>query len=103
MPTYEYECTRCGQVTSEFKPMSAPRRQRCPACRGKVELLISGGLGVVFKGDGFYINDSRKAARAKPDGAKPDGAAGASAAKSGAGDAGTVHDSGGKGKDKDKA
>lgn len=59
MPTYEYECTRCGLITEEFKPMSAPRRQRCPECRGKVERLISGGTGILFKGSGFYINDSR--------------------------------------------
>ena len=59
MPTYEYECTRCGLITEEFKPMSAPKRQRCPECRGKVERLISGGTGVLFKGSGFYINDSR--------------------------------------------
>lgn len=104
MPTYEYECTRCGQVTSEFKPMSAPRRQRCPACRGKVELLISGGLGVVFKGDGFYINDSRKARGNGSQGsssqaAKPADPAGSGTAKAPA-DSGTVHDSGAKGKDK---
>ncbi|MFT5784566.1 MAG: putative nucleic acid-binding Zn ribbon protein, partial [Candidatus Krumholzibacteriia bacterium] len=30
-----------------------------PECRGKVERLISGGLGVHFKGAGFYVNDSR--------------------------------------------
>jgi putative FmdB family regulatory protein len=59
LPTYEYECTRCGHVCEEFKPVSAPRRQRCPECRGKVTRLISGGLGVHFKGSGFYINDSR--------------------------------------------
>jgi putative FmdB family regulatory protein len=59
MPTYEYECTRCGLITEEFKPMSAPRRQRCPQCRSKVERLISGGAGLHFKGSGFYINDSR--------------------------------------------
>ncbi len=59
MPTYEYQCTRCEHICEEFKPMSAPRRQRCPLCRGKVERLISGGLGVHFKGSGFYINDSR--------------------------------------------
>ena len=64
MPTYEYECTRCGVITSEFKPMSAPRRQRCPSCRGKVQQLITGGLGIVFKGEGFYVNDSRAASRA---------------------------------------
>lgn len=59
MPTYEYECTRCGLAFEEFKPMSAPKRQRCPECRGKVERLISGGTGILFKGSGFYINDSR--------------------------------------------
>jgi putative FmdB family regulatory protein len=59
MPTYEYECTRCGLVTEEFKSMSAKPRQRCPACRGKVNRLISGGMGIVFKGSGFYQNDSR--------------------------------------------
>ncbi len=59
MPTYEYECTRCGLITEEFKPMSAPRRQRCPHCRSKVERLISGGVGLHFKGSGFYITDSR--------------------------------------------
>jgi putative FmdB family regulatory protein len=106
MPTYEYQCTRCGQLTSEFKPMTAPRRQRCPACRGKVELQISGGLGVVFKGDGFYINDSRKSAAArsaKPAGeTKPDAAPVATPdAKSGASGTGMVHDSGSGAKDKD--
>ena len=59
MPTYEYECTKCGLLTEEFKSMSAPKRQRCPECRGKVVRLISGGMGVHFKGSGFYINDSR--------------------------------------------
>lgn len=71
MPTYEYECTRCGLITEEFKSMSAPRRQRCPKCRSKVERLISGGTGVLFKGSGFYINDSRgkKATGDTPSGA----------------------------------
>jgi len=59
MPTYEYQCTRCSHVFEEFKPISAPPRERCPECRGKVERLISGGLGMVFKGSGFYVNDSR--------------------------------------------
>ena len=59
MPTYEYECTRCGLVFEEFKSITAPKRQRCPECRSRVELLVSGGLGLVFKGSGFYVNDSR--------------------------------------------
>jgi putative FmdB family regulatory protein len=79
MPTYEYECTRCGHVCEEFKPITAPRRQRCPECRGKVERLISGGLGVHFKGSGFYVNDSRGKKKAgetsTPTAAQPDSGA----------------------------
>ena len=59
MPTYEYECSRCGLLFEEVKSMSAPPRKRCPECRSKVNRLISGGLGIVFKGTGFYTNDSR--------------------------------------------
>jgi putative FmdB family regulatory protein len=59
MPTYEYECTKCGLVIEEFKSMSAPRRQRCTKCRGKVQRLISGGSGIHFKGSGFYVTDSK--------------------------------------------
>ncbi len=60
MPTYEYECSRCSLVFEEFKPISAPKRKRCPKCRGKVERLISGGTAIVFKGSGFYVNDSSR-------------------------------------------
>lgn len=71
MPTYEYECSRCGLVFEEFKPMSAPVRQRCPDCRGKVNRLISGGMGIVFKGSGFYRNDSRPQGRQAAEEAAP--------------------------------
>jgi len=79
MPTYEYQCTRCSLVFEEFKPISAPRRERCPECRGKVERLISGGMGMLFKGSGFYVTDARGGGKggdapgaAKKDGAKAD-------------------------------
>ncbi|MFH1843732.1 MAG: FmdB family zinc ribbon protein [bacterium] len=59
MPTYEYECQRCGHTFEEFKSMTAAPRQRCPLCQGKVQKLISGGVGILFKGSGFYATDSR--------------------------------------------
>ncbi len=83
MPTYEYECTKCNHTFEEEAPMSAPPRQRCPRCRGKVRRLISGGMGIVFKGSGFYVNDSRsqaagpaKSGSATPELNKTDAAAG---------------------------
>ena len=39
--------------------MTAPPLDKCPRCNGKPERLISGGAGLLFKGDGFYITDYR--------------------------------------------
>lgn len=57
MPTYEYQCTKCGHRFEEFQSMNDAPLKKCPKCKGKVERLISGGTGLIFKGSGFYIND----------------------------------------------
>ncbi len=65
MPTYEYECTKCGHNFELFQSINDRPRSRCPLCRGKVEKLISGGVGISFKGSGYYITDSRPANKQK--------------------------------------
>ncbi|RKX30616.1 MAG: zinc ribbon domain-containing protein [Verrucomicrobia bacterium] len=59
MPTYEYECQRCGYVFELFQNMSDPPRKRCPRCGGKVERRLGTGAGVIFRGSGFYATDYR--------------------------------------------
>lgn len=59
MPTYEYECLKCGHAFEEFKEITAAPRARCPRCRGKVQRLVSGGASFVFKGSGWYATDAR--------------------------------------------
>jgi putative FmdB family regulatory protein len=60
MPTYEYRCNACGHKFEAFHAMSAEPVKVCPKCRKrKVERLISGGAGFIFKGSGFYITDYR--------------------------------------------
>ncbi len=59
MPTYEYECNRCGHEFEKFHSISAPGPKRCPACRGKVKRKLGTGAGLLFKGSGFYITDYR--------------------------------------------
>ena len=61
MPTYEYECQKCGHQFEEFQSISADPLKSCVSkgCRGKVKRLISGGGGLLFKGSGFYITDYR--------------------------------------------
>jgi putative FmdB family regulatory protein len=59
VPTYEYECQKCGHRFEAFQSMKDAPLSRCPKCRGKVKRLISGGAGLIFKGSGFYLTDYR--------------------------------------------
>lgn len=61
MPTYEYECTKCGHLFERFQPITSKPVSTCPKCRGKVKRLISGGSGLIFRGSGFYITENRSA------------------------------------------
>lgn len=58
MPTYEYECTKCGHTFELVQSFSDKPRSRCPLCRGRVRKVIH-AAGIIFKGDGWYATDSR--------------------------------------------
>lgn len=58
MPTYEYECPRCGTFEL-FQQITAAALERCPTCGRKVHRLIGSGGGFLFKGSGFYTTDYR--------------------------------------------
>lgn len=64
MPIYEYRCKKCGYVFEVLQKMSDPT-PFCPSCRGEVERLLSTGVGLVFKGSGFYITDYAKRSEEK--------------------------------------
>lgn len=80
MPTYEYECQKCGHQFEARQSMKDPHLTDCPKeeCEGPVRRKIGLGSGFIFKGSGFYITDYRsdsyKAA------AKKDAEAGSSSA-----------------------
>lgn len=59
MPTYDYECKECGHEFEYFQSMSAEPLRDCPECGGAVRRLIGGGMGIIFKGSGFYVTDNR--------------------------------------------
>lgn len=61
MPTYEYECQKCGHHFEAVQSMKDPHLTDCPkeACEGPVKRKISLGAGFIFKGSGFYITDYR--------------------------------------------
>jgi len=59
MPTYEYECKKCGFAFEKFQNITAKPLEQCPKCKGKVKRLIGRGAGIIFKGSGFYQTDYR--------------------------------------------
>jgi putative FmdB family regulatory protein len=82
MPTYEYECRSCGYSFERVQSMSEDAVKECPECGKEVRRLIFGGSGIIFKGSGFYVNDSRGKNPAAPAGAKSTGS-GADASSAG--------------------
>ena len=83
MPTYEYSCNDCGERIDVVQSIHDDSLTVCPNCGGTLRKLF-GNVGVVFKGSGFYKNDSRENKSAKKGSAGA--SAGSEAADAGSGD-----------------
>jgi len=66
MPTYEYECKKCNHRFEVFQSMSDEPIKKCPECGKQVRRLVSGGAGIIFKGSGFYVTESKPKEEPKP-------------------------------------
>ena len=64
MPTYQYSCTECGERIEAVQKFTDEPLQVCSACGGKLRKVFS-AVGIVFKGSGFYRNDSRSGSKDK--------------------------------------
>ncbi|WP_078616731.1 FmdB family zinc ribbon protein [Streptomyces sp. 351MFTsu5.1] len=58
MPTYQYQCTECGEGLEAVQKFTDDALTECPNCHGRLKKVFS-AVGIVFKGSGFYRNDSR--------------------------------------------
>lgn len=58
MPTYDYNCTKCGKEFEIFHGMMESPEITCPECNGNAKKIISGGTGIIFRGSGFYVTDN---------------------------------------------
>jgi len=64
MPLYDYQCSKCNEITEVRHGFDDSHADPCPACGGPLKRLFN-PAGIVFKGSGFYINDSRKSSEPK--------------------------------------
>jgi putative FmdB family regulatory protein len=78
MPTYEYQCEKCGHEFERDQRITDPPVKKCPSCRAsRVKRLIS-ATSFVLKGGGWYSDlyasgkpkaDAAPASESKPDAA----------------------------------
>lgn len=66
MPTYQYQCTECGEALEVQQSFSDPSLTECPRCQGRLRKVFN-AVGVVFKGSGFYKTDSRSSSTTSSD------------------------------------
>ncbi len=59
MPTYAYRCTNCAHEFEAFQKFSDDPLKECPECGAEIRRIFQ-PVGIVFKGSGWYITDSRK-------------------------------------------
>ena len=67
MPTYNYYCSECDDHFSYFQKMSEIAKSNCEKCKGKINRVITGGTGLIFKGSGFYLTDYKNDTKSKVD------------------------------------
>ncbi|MEU6817098.1 FmdB family zinc ribbon protein [Streptomyces sp. NPDC046860] len=70
MPTYQYQCKDCGEGLEAVQKFTDDALTECPSCGGPLKKVFS-AVGIVFKGSGFYRNDSRGASSSSSPAAKP--------------------------------
>ncbi|MCG7209837.1 FmdB family zinc ribbon protein [Streptomyces arenae] len=73
MPTYQYQCTECGEGLEAVQKFTDDALTECPNCGGRLKKVFS-AVGIVFKGSGFYRNDSRGSSSSSSPAAKSSGA-----------------------------
>lgn len=64
MPTYAYRGSSCDHEFDTFQKFADAPLSGCTICGGPVRRVVQ-PVGVVFKGSGWYINDSRKSSTPK--------------------------------------
>ncbi|HBY95032.1 MAG TPA: FmdB family transcriptional regulator [Chloroflexi bacterium] len=69
MPTYVYECPTCGERFERQQSFKDKPLETCPEGHAGVRRVFT-PPGIVFKGSGWYITDSRNGSGASGNGAK---------------------------------
>lgn len=59
VPLYDYQCRACSRVQEVRHGFRETFTGACEDCQGEMARVFN-PAGIVFKGSGFYVTDSRK-------------------------------------------
>ncbi|MFC8387506.1 FmdB family zinc ribbon protein [Streptomyces sp. NPDC057238] len=94
MPTYQYQCTECGEGLEAVQKFTDDALTECPNCQGRLKKVFS-AVGIVFKGSGFYRNDSRgSSSSSSPASSKSSSTSSSTSSSSSSSDSGSSSSSG---------
>jgi len=65
MPLYDYRCEACGKVTEIRHGFNETHAEPCPHCGGASMVRVFNAAPIIFNGSGFYVTDSRPAAKSE--------------------------------------
>jgi putative FmdB family regulatory protein len=77
VPTYDYRCRDCGHTIEIVHSILEDGPDACERCRGPLVRVLH-PAGVIFKGSGFYVTDSRQTDSHKATGSSDGSGGGAS-------------------------
>jgi putative FmdB family regulatory protein len=61
MPNYDYKCSSCSFTEEIFQSIKEATFTVCPNCgKNTFERVVTGGAGVLYKGEGWYVTDYSK-------------------------------------------
>ena len=61
MPTYDYACLACKHRFERFESIGDGGLKACPRCgKKKAKRMLGTGVGLIFKGSGFYTTDYKR-------------------------------------------
>lgn len=66
MPTYEYTCDACKAEFERVQRFADDPIRECPVCGAQKARRRISAAGIVFKGSGWYVHDSKRKTAAKP-------------------------------------
>lgn len=61
MPVYAYSCNSCGLQFERMQRFSDQPVSDCPECNEHTVQRVIQPVGIIFKGSGWYVKDSKAA------------------------------------------